>query len=124
MNKLFEVVASSTKETFIQVRNWLTERFEELICIIYILLPYVLIKSHIGALESIVVTLVVVFILNFLRKVKHKLQNETKDGFPLSERRYTVKDTDGIVSIREQETQEAILYLCDVEDYLRRKGLI
>lgn len=47
-----------------------------------------------------------------------------KRDSPLSEYRYTVKDTDGIVSIREQDTQEAILYLCDVEDYLRIKGLI
>ena len=124
MRKLFEAVGSSFTETVSQARNWLVGHFEELICIIYIILPYVLIKSHIGALESIVVTLVVVFILNFVTKVKHKLKNETKDGFPISEYRYTVKDTDGIVSIREQDTQDAILYLCDVEDYLRRKGLI
>lgn len=124
MKKLFEAVGSSFNETVIQARNWLVGHFEELVCIIYIVLPYVLIKSHIGALESIVVTLVVVFILNFITKVKHKLKNETKEGFPVSEYRYTVKDTDGIVSIREQDTQEAILYLCDVEDYLRRKGLI
>lgn len=124
MNKLFEAVASSSKETIVQARNWLVWHFEELICIIYIILPYVLIKSHIGELESIIITLAVVFILNFVTKVKHKLKNETKDGFPISEYRYTIKDTDGIVSIREQDTQEAILYLCDVEDYLRRKGLI
>lgn len=124
MKKLFEAVGSSFNETVIQARNWLVGHFEELVCIIYIILPYVLIKSHIGELESIVVTLVVVFILNFVTKVKHKLKNETKDGFPISEYRYTVKDTDGIVSIKEQDTQEAILYLCDVEDYLRRKGLI
>lgn len=124
MKKLFEAVGSSFNETVIQARNWLVGHFEELVCIIYIILPYVLIKSHIGELESIVVTLVVVFILNFVTKVKHKLKNETKDGFPISEHRYTVKDTDGIVSIKEQDTQEAILYLCDVEDYLRRKGLI
>lgn len=124
MRKLFEAVGSSFTETISQARNWLVERFEELKCIIYILLPYVLIKSHIGALESIVVTLVVVFILNFITRVKHKMRNETKDGFPISEYRYTVKDTDGIVSIKEQDTHEAILYLCDVEDYLRRKGLI
>lgn len=124
MNKLFEAVASSSKETIVQARNWLVGHFEELICIIYIILPYVLIKRHIGALESIVITLAVVFILNFVTKVKHKLKNETKEGFPISEHRYTVKDTDGIVSINEQDTQEAILYLCDVEDYLRRRGLI
>lgn len=124
MNKLFGAVASSAKETIAQARNWLVGHFEELVCIIYILLPYVLIKSHIRALESIVITLVVVFILNFVTRVKHKMRNETKDGFPVSEYRYTVKDTDGIVSIKEQDTQEAILYLCDVEDYLRRKGLI
>lgn len=124
MNKLFEAVASSTKETIVQARNWFVGHFEELIGIIYIVLPYVLIKSHIGALESIVVTLVVVFILNFVTKVKHRLKNETKEGFPISEYRYTVKDADGIVSIKEHDTQEAILYLCDVEDYLRRKGLI
>lgn len=124
MNKLFEAVASSSKETIVQARNWLVGHFEEIICIIYIILPYVLIKSHIEALESIVITLAVVFILNFVTKVKHKLKNETKEGFPISEHRYTVKDTDGIVGIKEQDTQEAILYLCDVEDYLRRKGLI
>ena len=124
MNKLFEAVASSTKETIVQARNWIVGHFEELVCIIYILLPYVMIKSHIDALESIIITLVVVFMLNFVTRVKHKLKNETKEGFPISEYRYTIKDTDGIVSIREQDAQEAILYLCDVEDYLRRKGLI
>jgi hypothetical protein len=47
MSKLFEAVASSSKETIVQARNWLVGHFEELVCIIYILLPYVLIKSHI-----------------------------------------------------------------------------
>jgi hypothetical protein len=40
MSKLFEAVASSSKETIVQARNWLVGHFEELVCIIYILLPF------------------------------------------------------------------------------------
>ena len=41
---------------------------------------------------------------------------------PIPLQRFTDRDENGFISIKEEETQEAMLYLCDVEDYLKSKG--
>lgn len=44
------------------------------------------------------------------------------NDMPIPRKRFTVVDSDGEVSVRVDRTQELILYVCDVENYLTRKG--
>lgn len=45
------------------------------------------------------------------------------DRFPVPERRFTKVDPDGEVSIERDRLQEMILYVGEVEDWLKLKGL-
>ena len=46
------------------------------------------------------------------------------DIAPIPTRRFTSKEDDGLVTVRQDRVQEMILYLADVEDWLERKGMM
>lgn len=46
------------------------------------------------------------------------------DIVPAPVKRFTDKEEDGLVTVRQDRVQEMILYLADVEDWLERKGMM
>lgn len=46
------------------------------------------------------------------------------DIAPIPLKRFTDKEEDGLVTVRQDRVQEMILYLADVEDWLERKGMM
>lgn len=46
------------------------------------------------------------------------------DIAPIPTKRFTSKEEDGLVTVRQDRVQEMILYLADVEDWLERKGMM
>lgn len=46
------------------------------------------------------------------------------DVVPMPMKRFTSKEEDGLVTVRQDRVQEMILYLADVEDWLERKGMM
>lgn len=46
------------------------------------------------------------------------------DIAPIPMKRFTTKEEDGLVTVRQDRVQEMILYLADVEDWLERKGMM
>lgn len=46
------------------------------------------------------------------------------DIAPIPMKRFTDKEEDGLVTVRQDRVQEMILYLADVEDWLERKGMM
>lgn len=46
------------------------------------------------------------------------------DIAPVPLKRFTEKEEDGLVTVRQDRLQEMILYLADVEDWLERKGMM
>lgn len=45
------------------------------------------------------------------------------DTLPIPKRRYTIKQKNGDIKIRQADIQMAIIYLSSVEDYIERRGL-
>lgn len=66
---------------------------------------------------------IIVFVLTyFIRAYTNKVGKGTT--IPVPEKRFTEVDDDGEVSIENNRLQELILYVADLEDWLKRKGLL
>lgn len=71
-------------------------------------------------LDCVVVILIIQLIISYIKKLM-EIFGKGND-VPIPKERFTDVDNDGEVNIRKDRLQEMILYVCDVEDYLTRKG--
>lgn len=91
--------------------------------IIEIAIPVVLSQIYADITKLIIVSIVMTVIVHYITKVGKKLNNETYGDLPLPRYRMTKIDSEGFVSLIDQDDmQELILYMNEVEQYLTKKG--
>ena len=67
--------------------------------------------------------IILIFIQSAVSYTKKLMESMGKgNDVPVPRKRFTTVDEDGEVTVRVDRTQELILYVCDLEDYLERKG--
>lgn len=109
-------------ELFATLKYGLVEELDKIAIVIQVLIPIVIAKMDLSTPKMLIVSCVLVVCVKYIREVGYKLNHVTERGFPIPLQRFTDRDENGFISIKEEETQEAMLYLCDVEDYLKSKG--
>lgn len=62
------------------------------------------------------------FVTEYLFRLFANVKHISEDGMPIPPERYTKTTEEGFVQV--EKIEEAVVYLCDVEDYLKRKGLL
>lgn len=62
------------------------------------------------------------FVTEYLFRLLSNVKHVSEDGIPIPPERYTKTTEEGFVQV--EKIEEAVVYLCDVEDYLKRKGLL
>lgn len=73
--------------------------------------------------DSVHYVLIILAIQAILFYVKRIMINlGSGDEVPVPRERFTQTSNDGEVTVRVDRTQELILYVCDLENYLERKG--
>lgn len=121
-NSIFVVLLQTLGELLATFKYGLIEELDKIAVLLQILIPIVIARTDLSTLKMLVVSCVLVACVKYIREVGYKLNHVTERGFPIPLQRFTDKDENGFISIKEEETQEAMLYLCDVEDYLKSKG--
>ena len=116
------VLLQTLAELFAALKYGFIEELDKIAIVIQILIPIVIAKTDLSISEMLLVSLGLVVLVKYIKEVGYKLNHVTERGFPIPTKRYTEIDENGFIGIKETETQEAILYLCDVEDYLKSKG--
>lgn len=119
---VFHVLIQTLIELFATFKYSLIEELDKLAVVIQILIPVVIAISNLSIIKMLLISCVLVVIVKYIKEVGYKLNHVTERGFPIPLKRYTNRDENGFIGINEEEMQEAILYLCDVEDYLKSKG--
>lgn len=71
-------------------------------------------------LIDLAVALVFAALISFVKGVANKYGKI--DDTPVPAKRFTEVDDDGMVSVENDRLQELLLYVSEVEDYLKRKG--
>lgn len=121
-NGIFVVLLQTLNELLATFKYGLIEELDKVAVLLQILIPIVIVKMDLNTTKMLIVSCVLVVCVKYIREVGYKLNHVTERGFPIPLQRFTDRDENGFISIREEETQEAMLYLCDVEDYLKSKG--
>ena len=116
------VLLQTLAELFAALKYGIIEELDKIAIVIQILIPIVIAKMDLSTSEMLFVSLSLVVLVRYIKEVGYKLNHVTERGFPIPTQRYTEVDENGFIGIKETETQEAILYLHDVEDYLKSKG--
>ena len=116
------VLLQTLAELFAALKYGIIEELDKIAIVIQILIPIVIAKTDLSISEMLFVSLGLVVLVKYIKEVGYKLNHVTERGFPIPTQRYTEVDENGFIGIKETETQEAILYLRDVEDYLKSKG--
>ena len=103
------------------VRNF--RMFSEVVKWVVLVFLYMFFRN-IGAetIHAAIVFALVILFFVFLDKLYINVKSETKEGIPIPKKRITMIDERGYINI--SDIDEAAGYLCDVEDYLQRKGLL
>lgn len=121
-NSIFVVLLQTLGELLATFKYGLIEELDKIAVLLQILIPIVIARTDLSTPKMVVVSCILVVCVKYIREVWYKLNRVTERGFPIPLQRFTERDENGFISIKEEETQEAMLYLCDVEDYLKSKG--
>lgn len=121
-NSIFVVLLQTLSELLATFKYGLIEELDKIAVLLQILIPIVIARTDLSTPKMLVVSCILVVCVKYIREVWYKLNRVTERGFPIPLQRFTDRDENGFISIKEEETQEAMLYLCDVEDYLKSKG--
>ena len=121
-NSIIVVLLQTLGELLETFKYGLIEELDKIAVLLQILIPIVIARTDLSTPKMLVVSCILVVCVKYIREVWYKLNRVTERGFPIPLQRFTDRDENGFISIKEEETQEAMLYLCDVEDYLKSKG--
>lgn len=121
-DSVHSVLWQTMKELLSAFKYGLIEELDKVAVVIQVLIPIVIARTDLSLIEMLLVSCVLVICVKYIHEVGYKLNHVTERGFPIPLQRYTNRDENGFISLKEEETQEAMLYLCDVEDYLKSKG--
>ena len=116
------VLLQTLGELLATFKYGLIEELDKVAVALQILIPIVIARMDLNIPKMLLVSCILVVCVKYIREVGYKLNHVTERGFPIPLQRFTERDENGFISIKEEETQEAMLYLCDVEDYLKSKG--
>nr|DAY87099.1 MAG TPA: hypothetical protein [Caudoviricetes sp.] len=121
-NSILIVLLQTFGELLATFKYGLMEELDKIAVVLQILMPIVIARTDLSTPKMLLVSCVLVVCVKYIQEVGYKLNHVTERGFPIPLQRFTDRDENGFISIKEEETQEAMLYLCDVEDYLKSKG--
>lgn len=121
---VLSALLQTVKELCSTFRCEFVEELGKIAVIMQIIIPVVIAKAGSNMIEMILISCGLTIAVKYIKEVGYKLNHVTEQGFPVPVKRFTNVDRNGFIDIKEEDTQEAILYLCDVEDYLKRKGLL
>ena len=122
--ELFVLLIKTLIEVLSEVKHSIIEELGKIAVIIQILIPVLIGKLQIGILGQIVVSCLLLFVVKIIKELDYKINNTTDRGLPVPKESYIDRNRSGLIKLKEGMEHEAILYLDDVEEFLRSKGLL
>ena len=131
MKTFFSIIGSIFIDIARAVYYFITNNLRNFAKFLNFALPYVMyligqyVRNQRGMLSvggEIFIPLIFCILIFFIKSYANKIGKGTT--IPIPNKRFTVEDDDGEVSIENRRIQELILYTADLEDWLERKGLL
>lgn len=122
--ELFMLLIKTLIEVLSEVKHSIVEELGKIAVIIQILIPVLISRIQIGILGQIIVSCLLLFVVKIIKELDYKINNTTDRGLPVPKESYIDRNRSGLIRLKEGMEHEAILYLDDVEEFLRSKGLL
>lgn len=131
MNKGIKMLWEITREIGYSVLYFIESNLRYVANLVDIGLPYgMYVLGQMMALErgrfavggEIFIPIVVCIVVYYMKEIANRCNKGKR--IPIPRERFTEVDEDGEVSIDTSRTQELILYVADLEDWLERRGLL
>lgn len=120
--KVFPAVVQAIVEFAYSVKYGIVKELNHIAAIMQLVCSVLLARSGFDIIELIFAYLLLGLVTLLMKEIGYKLNSVTDRGIPIPDRRFVKIDNHGFIGIDEEDVQEAMLYLCDVEDYLKSKG--
>lgn len=121
--RIMDILLSTLLELLLDIKYEFIESLDKIAIVIQVLIPVILSRMDCGIVIILILSILFVLSVRYIKEVSYKINNVTDRGFPVPSKRYTNVDENGFIGVEEDLTQEAILYLFEVEEYIKRKGL-
>lgn len=122
--ELLVLLIKTLIEVLSEVKHSIIEELGKIAVIIQILIPVLISRLQFGILGQIVVSCLLLFVVKIIKELDYKINNTTDRGLPVPKESYIDRNKSGLIRLKEGMEHEAILYLDDVEEFLRSKGLL
>ncbi len=123
-NKVSFAMSLTLQEMLKGLKYAIIEELDKIATVIQIVIPIVILNVTDNIFAMLSLSILFTIFARYVKEVGYKLNNVTDRGFPIPVHRFTKRDEQGFVDIQDEDVEEALLYLCDVEDYLKRKGML
>lgn len=123
-NKVSFAMSLTLQEMLKGLKYAIIEELDKIATVIQIVIPIVILNVTDNIFAMLVLSILFTIFARYVKEVGYKLNNVTDRGFPIPVHRFTKRDEQGFIDIQNEDVEEALLYLCDVEDYLKRKGML
>lgn len=121
--RIMDILLSTLLELLLDIKYGFIESLDKIAIVIQVLIPVILSRVDCGIVIILIVSILFTLSVRYIKEVSYKINNVTERGFPVPSKRYTNVDENGFIGVEEDLMQEAILYLFEVEEYIKRKGL-
>ena len=123
-NKVSFAMSLTLQEMLKGLKYAIIEELDKIATVRQIVIPIVILNVTDNIFAMLSLSILFTIFARYVKEVGYKLNNVTDRGFPIPVHRFTKRDEQGFVDIQDEDVEEALLYLCDVEDYLKRKGML
>ena len=121
--RIMDILLRTLLELLLDIKYGFIESLDKIAIVVQVLIPVILSRMDCGIVIILILSILFTLSVKYIKEVSYKINNVTERGFPVPSRRYTNVDENGFIGVEEDLTQEAILYLFEVEEYIKRKGL-
>lgn len=121
--RIMDILLSTLLELLLDIKYGFIESLDKIAIVVQVLIPVILSRMDCGIVIILILSILFTLSVKYIKEVSYKINNVTERGFPVPSKRYTNVDENGFIGVEEDLTQEAILYLFEVEEYIKRKGL-
>ena len=130
--RFFSIIFAIVVELFLTILDVIGRNLRNLALVLQVGLPYLMWYLGVYLYEErgefavggeVFIPLVIFLVIYFVRSFANHIGKGEK--IPVPKKRFTQSgDDDGEVVVETSRTEEMILYLADLEDWLQRKGLL
>lgn len=121
---VLECIGEITASMMEDVGKTVKEELGKVAVLLQIAIPVLLSINDFSMVEKIVLSCGWVFIVSFLKRMDNKLNNKFMDGFPLPPCKMIDTESKEFLQIVQGNEEEAVIYLDELERYLKRRGLL